>query len=369
MNGQENELNRLRAAIDSIDDQLLEMIIERAKLAAKVGETKETHGQGPFYVPSREALIIRRLLQQSDDTLPEAAIHGIFREIIGACLALEEPLSIAFLGPEGTFTHTAAMRQFGATAQFSACSSIENLFKEVESGRVRYGVVPVENVFEGAVTHALDMFAETNLSVCAEILLNIHHYLLTEANTLDEIELLLSHPQPLGQCREWIHQHLPHADLIEVASTAHAAALVKEGVWGEKKRTMAAIAPLTVAERLGLPVLRKKIEDHTGNMTRFLVIGAHDSPPSGEDKTALVISMKNKSGALHAILHPFATRQIGLSRIESRPSRQLLWEYRFFIDLEGHHQDKMVAEALLEIQAMEGTHLKVLGSYPVSRCL
>ncbi len=359
-------LDGLRAAIDAVDDEILALIQKRAALAADVGAHKHGNGDTPFYVPSREAAIIRRLLDNSDGALPETALHGIFREIIGACLALESPQTIAYLGPEGTFTHAASTRQFGSTAHYTACKSLDEVFDEVESGRASYGVVPVENAFEGAVTHTLDLFVDREVSICAEVLLQIHHHLLTQASRLEDVDVVLSHSQALAQCKKWLQANMPGACLHEVGSTARAAEIVKQGGQGDAP---AAIASQEIAERLELPILKENVEDHHGNTTRFLVIGQHDSPPSGDDKTALVMSTPDKPGALHMLIEPFSRRGIGLSRIESRPSKKKMWEYVFFVDVLGHREDDRVAEALEEIGSMSGAYVKVLGSYPVSRRL
>ncbi len=357
------ELARLRAAIDAVDDELVALIRRRAELAAEVGRIKEDGGDTPFYVPSREAQIIRRILAGNDGPISDAAMHGIFREIIGACLTLEQPLSVAFLGPESTFTHVAARKQFGAGARYVACRNFDEIFDEVESGRVTYGVVPVENAFEGAVTHTLDLFVDRGVSICAEVLLGIHHHLLTEAAALDEVRVVYSKAEALGQCRDWLQAHLPHARLESVESTAAAAERAKH------EPGAAAIASLQTAERLEMPVLVENIEDHHDNITRFLVIGQHDSPPSGNDKTAIVMSAPNRPGALHDLLEPFRERGIGLTRIESRPTRRRMWEYVFFADLQGHRKDDQVAEALEAVRAMPDSFLKVLGSYPVAEPL
>jgi len=360
---EKRSLDALRAAIDGVDDELFALIRKRAGLASEVGAHKANQGLAPFYVPSREAEIIRRLLDGNDSNIPDPALHGIFREIIGACLALEHPLTVAYLGPEGTFTHTAASRQFGSSAQYIACPNFDEVFDEVEAGRATYGVVPVENAFEGAVTHTLDLFVDRDVSICAEVLLAIHEHLLGHAEQLENIKRLASHPQPLGQCRKWLQAHLPWAEIVETSSTAKAAELAATDT------ELAAIASEAVAERLGLPILHRNIEDYHENTTRFLVIGQHDSPPSGEDKTAVIMSVKDRPGALHALLKPFAARGIGLSRIESRPSKKKMWEYVFFVDAQGHKSDAMVADALAELEGLPGAYLKVLGSYPVSRQL
>lgn len=360
MTQERERLAELRRSIDEVDDEILALIHRRAELAKEIGRCKHDEGGSPFYVPSREAAIIRRLLAKNEGKIPDEAIHGIFREIIGACLALEQPLTVAYLGPEGTFTHLAATRQFGTGAGYLACKSLDQVFDEVEASRAAYGVVPVENAFEGAVTHTLDLFIDREVSICAEVVLSIHHHLLGHAADLRRIRRLASHPQALAQCRGWLHANLPWAELVEASSTAQAAE------WAAEDREVAAIGSLAVAERLGLPVLRHNIEDHHDNTTRFLVIGQHDSPPSGRDKTALIMSIKDRPGALHDLLKPFAIRGIGLSRIESRPSRKKLWEYVFFVDAQGHRCEKGLAQALEDVRAMPGAYLKVLGSYPVS---
>jgi chorismate mutase/prephenate dehydratase len=375
-------LDELRSAIDSVDDEMLSLIHKRAALAAAVGERKVDQGNAPFYVPSREAKIIRRLLTRNSDVaehshmskIPDEAIHGIFREVIGACLTLEHPMTIAFLGPEGTFTHTAAVRQFGATANYMACKNFEAIFDAVESGRATYGVVPVENAFEGAVTHTLDLFSEMDreIFICAEVQLSIHHHLFSYADSLADVQLVVSHPQPLAQCRKWLQENLPNASLMEVASTVRAARMIEEAKSGDgalEWQHAAAIGPYAIVDQTSLPLMQKNVEDHHDNTTRFLVIGQHDSTVSGEDKTALVMSIKDEPGALNSLIHCFASRGIGLTRIESRPSKKKLWEYLFFVDIQGHRDDEAVAAAIAEVESKAGSFIKVLGSYPVSRKL
>jgi len=375
-------LDELRAAIDAVDDEVLALIHKRAALAAAVGERKVDQGDAPFYVPSREAKIIRRLLSRNSDAaehshmtkIPDEAIHGIFREVIGACLALEHPMTIAFLGPEGTFTHTAATRQFGATANYLACKNFEAIFDAVESGRATYGVVPVENAFEGAITHTLDLFADLDreIYICAEVQLSIHHHLFSYADALDDVQLVISHPQPLAQCRKWLQTNLPNASFMEVESTVRAAKLIEEAKSGSGSldwQHAAAIGPYSIVDQTSLPLMQKNVEDHHDNTTRFLVIGQHDSPASGEDKTALVMSIKDEPGALQELIQAFSSRNIGLTRIESRPSKKKLWEYLFFVDVQGHRDSENVAAAIKEIESKPGGFIKILGSYPVSRKL
>jgi len=379
----ESRLNELRVAIDAVDDEMLDLIRKRARLAGKVGEAKQNKGNVPFYVPSREASIIRRLLARNADAaaaehetkIPDESIHGIYREIIGACLALEHPMTIAYLGPKGTFSHTAATRQFGAAPKYMACSSLELVFDEVEAGRATYGVVPVENAFEGAVAPTLDLFAdmERDVFICAEVQLSIHHHLFTYADSLDDVEVVISHPQPLGQCRSWLASHLPSAQLMESSSTIRAAQLVdetkKSGHGALDWKKCAVIGPYSIVDQSDLPLVQRNIEDFHDNTTRFFVIGQHDSPASGEDKTSLVMSIKDEPGALHKLIASFAGRGIGLTRIESRPSKKKLWEYVFFADVQGHRDDARVAEAIADIQSKPGGFIKVLGSYPVSKPL
>ncbi len=379
----EAKLSGLRTAIDAADDEILDLIRKRARLAGKVGEAKQNKGNVPFYVPSREASIIRRLLARNSDAaesshetkIPDEAIHGIYREIIGACLALEHPMTIAYLGPEGTFSHTAATRQFGATPKYLPCSSLELVFDEVEAGRATYGVVPVENAFEGAVTPTLDLFADTerDVFICAEVQLSIHHHLFTYADSLDDVEVVISHPQPLGQCRNWLASHLPNAQLMESSSTIRAAQIVEEAKQNASGaldwKACAVIGPYSIVDQSDMPLVQRNVEDYHDNTTRFFVIGQHDSPVSGEDKTSLVMSIRDEPGALHKLIASFAGRNIGLTRIESRPSKKKLWEYVFFADVQGHRDDVAVAEAIDEIQSKPGGFIKVLGSYPVSKPL
>lgn len=375
-------LDDLRQAIDTIDDKILSMIHQRAALAAAVGERKISHGDSPFYVPSREAKIIRRLLQRNNEQaahshltkIPDNAVHGIYREIIGACLALEHPLSIAYLGPEGTFSHTAATRQFGATALYQPYLNLEQVFDAVESGRATYAVVPVENAYEGAVAPALDLLAEMGreIQICAEVQLSIHHHLFSYAESLQDIKWVMSHPQPLGQCRNWLQANLPNASLLDSTSTVHAAKLIEQARAGQAStidwRHAAAIGPYSIVDQVDIPLLQRNVEDHHQNTTRFYVIGQHDSPPSGEDKTALVMMVKDEPGALNRLLSAFSQRNIGLTRIESRPSKKKLWEYVFFVDILGHRDEQTVTDALQEIEQI-GATVKVLGSYPVSKKL
>ncbi|MDQ6975679.1 MAG: prephenate dehydratase [Mariprofundaceae bacterium] len=373
------QLEALRASIDATDDSILQLIHQRANLARQVGEVKERDASTPFYVPSREASIIRRILTRNADfskgmhasCIPDTAIHGIYREVIGACLALEHPMNIAYLGPAGTFTYAAAQRQFGATASYLACDHFAMVFDAVESGRANYGVVPIENAFEGAVTPVLDLFADADrqIQVCAEVQLSIHHHLFTFADQLSNIDCIISHPQPLGQCRRWLQEHLPQAQWRETNSTVKAASMIEAAKAGKQNgidwQRTAAIGPYAITHETTLPLLQQNIEDFHDNITRFLVIGQHDSPPSGQDKTLLVASLHDQAGALNNLLRPFAERGISLSRIESRPSRKRHWQYFFCIDILGHRDEAHVQQAFADIKKQD-VNLLMRGSYPVS---
>ncbi len=378
----QQRLNELRQAIDAADDELLALIHRRADLARQVGEVKESRPDTPFYVPSREASIIRRVLARHQAyaeashsrRIPDAAIHGIYREVIGACLALEHPMTIAFLGPEGTFSHAAARRQFGATASYLPCDHLGMVFDEVESGRANYGIVPVENALEGAVNPTLDLFAETerDIQACAEVQLAIHLQLFSYATRMEDIQWVISHPQPLGQCRRWLQDHLPHAKLRHAASTVQAASMIEEVRNGQDHgfdwQRAAAIGPEAITQYCELPCISRNIEDAHDNTTRFLVIGQHDAQPSGEDKTLLVASLQDRPGALNHLIEPFARRNISLCRIESRPSRIRHWQYFFFIEVLAHRDEPDMKQALEEVAA-QSSRLLIRGSYPVARPL
>ncbi len=364
----------LRAEIDALDVKILDLLERRAELAYRIGMHKRAHGAQAFYVPSREAEVVRRLLARHrkhserahTPVLSDAAVHAIFREIIGACLSLEQPLAVAFLGPVGTFSYEAARRHFGAGADFVPCATLEEVFAAVEAERAHYGVVPVENVLEGAVGQTLDLFAmpARRVRVCAEIVLAVHHQLLSKASSLASVQRVYSHPQALAQCRRWLDSKLAHAARIEEASTAAAAKRALEE--GEQA---AAIGPRALADALGLHILAPNIEDQRDNRTRFFVIGRHDAAPTGRDRTTMLVSVEDRPGALFQLLKPFAERGVGLTRIESRPSRRRAWEYFFFIDAEGHREREPLLGALAEAERLEGVELRVLGSYPQGEVL
>ncbi|PLX85258.1 MAG: prephenate dehydratase [Desulfuromonas sp.] len=353
------DLKTLRDKIDAIDNQILDLLNQRADVVLDVGHTKAGQ-QREYYVPSREQAIYQRLTAANPGPFPDGAVRKVFREIISASLSLEQPMMVAFLGPQTTFTHVAAMQQFGLSAQLVPMKSIPSVFEEVERGRAHYGVVPVENSTEGIVNHTLDMFISSELRVIAEVLLEISHDLLSRSGQIERITKVVSHPQALAQCRRWLEENLPDIPLVDVASTAAAAQMAAED------ESAAAIAGHAAAEQFGIQVVKSRIEDNPNNYTRFLVIGRNIPDKSGHDKTSLMFSVKDEPGILYRMLEPFSKRQINLAKIESRPMKQKAWEYIFFLDLEGHVTDPAIAEAIEELRSC--CHfLKVLGSYPLSK--
>lgn len=349
-------LKDLRDEIDALDDRIMEFLNRRAALVIEVGRLKSAK-KGEFHVPSREREIYDRLTANNRGPFPNEGLRSVFREIISASLALEAPMKVAFFGPKATFTHLAAMQQFGLSAELVPQKSIPAVFEEVGKGRAQYGVVPVENSTEGMVSHTLDMFMESDLKINAEVLLEIHHYLLSRTGRLEDIKKVYSHLQPIAQCREWLAENLPNIPVVDVASTAVAAQIVSEDY------TAAAIASELAASMYDLKIVRERIEDQVNNFTRFLVIGKKLAESSGEDKTSLMFSVKDEVGILYRMLEPFAKRGINLSKIESRPLKKKAWEYIFFLDLMGHIADPVIAEAVQELKQC-CQFVKVLGSYP-----
>jgi len=352
-------LPELRKQIDSIDDQILDLLNRRAGVVIEVGRTK-TGQSKEFYVPSREMAIYERLTSHNPGPFPAEAIRRVFREIISASLSLEQPMKVAFLGPQGTFTHAAAMKQFGFSAQLVPQKSIPAVFDEVQRGRAHYGVVPVENSTEGAVSHTLDMFMESEQKINAEILLEISHYLLSRTGRFEDIRKVVSHPQPLAQCRKWLEENLPDVPLVDVGSTAMAAQTAAED------ETAAAIASEMAASLYGLQIVKERIEDNPNNFTRFLVIGRKTPERCGRDKTSVMFSVKDEPGILYRMLEPFSKRGVNLSKIESRPMKKKAWEYIFFLDMEGHIEEENVRAAVEELKDY-CQFIKVLGSYPRNR--
>ncbi len=353
------DLAVLRKGIDALDNQMLELLNRRAALAGDVGRIKAAAApEAPYHTPKREREVLARLEAGNPGPFPTAAIRGVFQEIMSACLSLEKPLRVAFLGPEGTFTHLAARHQFGMSSQAAPMGTIAAVFQAVERGRADYGVVPVENATEGAVDSTLDAFLESPLQICAEILLPVDQALLLRTDLdLAAVRRVYSHPQALGQCRKWLEQHLPQADRVEAPSTSEAARLAREDAEG------AAIASEMAAELFGLKVAETRIQDLTTNATRFLVLGPKSAEPTGRDLCSLLALAQDGPGALLRLLEPLARYGLNLSRIQSRPTRRRAWEYAFFLDLEGHAQEPSVAAALEELR-QSGAQLRVLGSYP-----
>lgn len=352
------ELESVRNEIDRLDERIQDLISERARLAFRVRESKGEFSHAvDYYRPEREAQVLRRVVERNRGPLTDAEMVRLFREIMSACLAQQEPLNVAYLGPEGTFTQQAVHRHFGHSVRALSHPSIDNVFEQVQAGEADFGVVPVENSSQGIVSHTLDLFLTSDLKICGEIELRVHQNLLTHARSLDRIERIYSHDQSLSQCRGWIRAHLPHAELISVGSNAEAARRVRNAP------EAAAIAGRSAAEIYGLPVLFSNIEDRQDNTTRFLVIGRHLLAPSGRDKTTLLLAGHEGPGLLYHLLEPFEKQRVNMTRIESRPSSQGKWAYVFFIDIDGHSEDPPVARALADLRGVAKL-FRVLGSYP-----
>lgn len=352
----DKELKKLRDRIDSIDAQLLELLNDRANQAIEVGRIKKEAGR-EFYVPSREKEVLERILASNKGPFPNDALKLIYREIMSASLSLEEPLKVAFLGPEGTFTHMACLQQFGSSSRFISKKSISDVFDEVERGKADYGIVPVENSNEGMVTHTLDRFVEFSSSICGEVLLPISHYLMNATGKFEDIKKIYSHPQPIAQCRNWLASNAPDIPVIDVASTALAAEMARDD------ESVAAVAGEFAASVYGLRIVESKIEDHAKNVTRFIIIGKESPPRSGNDKTSILFSVKDEVGILYRMLEPLSKFGVNLTKIESRPLKKKAWEYVFFIDMEGHVEDEAVINAINALKK-QSKFLKVLGSYP-----
>lgn len=350
-----DDIAKRRAEIDAIDAELVGRLSRRAALAREIGRLK---GDGPVYRPEREAEVLRKVRVANQGPLSAEAVTRIFTEVISACRALEQPLRIAYLGPEGTFTELALHKQFGHGVEGVPCATIDEVFRQVETGAVHYAVVPVENSTEGAVGRTLDLLLATPLRVCAEVVLAIHQNAMRKGTSLDATTRVYSHPQSLAQCQGWLARHLPEAERVPVSSNAEAARLAAA------EPNACAIGPANAAERYGLALLAANIEDQASNRTRFLVLGDQDTAPTGADQTSLVMSAPNRPGAMHALLAPLATHGVSMCRIESRPARLGTWEYMFYVDVVGHERDAAVAAALAELRSL-APFLKVLGSYPV----
>jgi chorismate mutase / prephenate dehydratase len=345
-----------RAAIDALDREILARLSARAGHAQAIGRLKEG---GVAYRPEREAQVLARVIADNPGPLTGEAVAGVFRQVMSACLALEQPLAIAYLGPAGTYSHAAVDKHFGAFVRGEPCATIDEVFRAAESGRADYAVVPVENSTEGAVGRTLDLMLATPLSICGEIRLRIRQNLLSNAGAIDQVTRVYSHAQSLAQCVQWLARHLPAVPRVAVASNAEAARLAAA------EAGAAAIAGENAAAIYGLAVLAPNIEDEPNNTTRFWVLGRQQVARSGRDETSLVLSAPNRPGAVHALLEPFAKHGVSMSRLESRPARTGLWEYLFFVDVEGHSTDVRVAAALGELKE-KAPFIKILGSYPAA---
>jgi chorismate mutase/prephenate dehydratase len=344
-----------RKAIDRLDLHIIKLLNERTRHVLAIGEMKLKAGE-EIYAPHRERAVLKRICRLNPGPITEESLQAIYREIMSSALSLEKSLTIAYLGPEATFTHQAAIRRFGASLRYSAQKTIADVFTEVSKNRADYGVVPVENSTEGVVTHTLDMFVDSDPKIVAQIVLPIQHCLLSRSSR-GQIKRLYAHPQALGQCRGWVQTHLPRVEIIETSSNARSAE------FAARQKGSAAIAGVLAAEKYSVPVLEYDIQDNAANATRFLVLGRQCSPPTGRDRTSLMFSILDRVGALYRALAPFRRYKLNMTKIESRPSKRKAWEYFFFVDCDGHLEDRKVSKAL----AMLGEHcsyVKVLGSYP-----
>ena len=351
----------LREEIDALDQKMLNLLSKRASCALKVGELKLFDNKKPeelaFYRPERESQVLRNIMQKNQGPLEDHTVAHLFREIMSACLAIEKPLQIAYLGPEGTFTQQAVNKHFGHAVISKPFRAIDEIFREVSAGAVNYGVIPVENSSEGMVNHTLDSFIENSVQICGEVVLPIHqHLLISEHTRLDSISRVYSHAQSFAQCRKWLDANLPSVERIPVSSNGDAAKRITSE-WHS-----AAIAGSIAADLYNLQIKSENIEDRPDNLTRFLIIGNRNIPPSGKDKTSIVVGFKNQPGALLSVLEVFKTNNIDLTRIESRPAPNEAWNYIFFIDFKGHKDQPVINEALESLS--EKVEVKILGSYP-----
>ena len=354
-----DDIQKLRDKIDKIDNEVINLLNERTQLVLEIAKLKNREGR-EVYAPDRESEVYRKIDQVKKGPLKSDSLKSIYREVMSASLALEKPIKIAYLGPEATFTHMAALNKFGSSVAYQPCVTITEVFSEVEKRRAEYGVIPIENSTEGAVTHTLDMFMDSDLKICSEIVMPISHNVLSTSATLKDVKRLYSNPQVFGQCRSWIEGHIPRAELIDMASTAAAAARAL------KEDASAAIASELAATIYGLNVLARGVEDSSSNVTRFLVVCRTVPAPTGNDKTSILISIKDRVGALSDMLDPIKKSKLNMTKIESRPSKKKAWEYFFFIYVEGHIADPHVKKTI-DIVESQVRFLKVLGSYPAAK--
>ena len=354
-----NDMSSCRKEIDRLDDEILRLLNERSQFVIQIGHLKrQKDAQAHLHTQGRETAIVERLARTNPGPFPNSAIRPVYREIMSASLSLEGSQTVAYLGPPATFTHLAALQKFGESAEYIPANSIKDVFDEVERGRIRFGVVPVENSTEGVVNHTLDLLVDSPLVIYGEVMFEVAHNVLSKANSLEEIKTVYSHPQAIAQCRKWLEANLPLVAIVEEPSTARAAERCVEDV------TAGAIASELAAEVYGLQILRSRIEDNIHNSTRFLILSQRGSERTGRDKTSIIVSAKDRVGALYDMIRPFSSFGINMTKIESRPTRRKVWEYLFFMDLEGHQDDDRLKKALEEVKG-RCLFLKVLGSYPI----
>ena len=348
-------LKDLRQKIDQLDQKIIRLLNDRTQLVLEIGKFKSQEGQAA-YAPDRETEIYKKIDDLANGPLPKESLKSIYREVMSAALSLERPLTIAYLGPEATFTHLASISKFGSSVRYLPVATITEVFQEVDQKRVNYGVIPVENSIEGAVSHSLDRFIDSDLKICSEILFEISHHLLSNS-PLKEIRKVYSNPQVFGQCRTWLERNLPRVELMDTTSTTQAAQRA------QREDGTAAIASKLAATLYDLPILAAGIEDMEHNVTRFLVISRDVAAPSGRDKTSIVVSIKDKVGALFEMLTPIRRHKINMTKIQSRPSKKKASDYYFFIDFEGHVRNPKIKKMLGELEG-KARFLKILGSYP-----
>ncbi|MEB0011863.1 prephenate dehydratase [Glaciimonas sp. Gout2] len=354
----QQKLLPLRQKIDDIDAQILVLLNSRAQLAQEVGHVKaETNA--PVFRPEREAQVLRSVADRNQGPLQSGDVQTIFREIMSACRALEKRVTVAYLGPAGTFSEQAVYQQFGHAVDGLACASIDEVFRAAEAGTADFGVVPIENSSEGVINRTLDLLLQTTLRISGEVAIPVHHSLMTKDGTTDHVTRICAHSQALAQCNAWLNQHYPNIERLAVASNAEAARMASEDP------TVAGIAGEIAAQTYGLQIVSAHIQDDPHNRTRFAVVGRLHTTPSGKDQTSLVLSVPNKAGAVYSLLSPLASHGVSMSRFESRPARMGAWEYYFYVDVEGHEQDEKVAKALTELK-QNAAFFKLLGSYPLS---
>ncbi|MFC1514857.1 prephenate dehydratase [Candidatus Omnitrophota bacterium] len=349
------DVKELRTRIDSLDKKLVDVITERVKVALKIAEVKKKKKIHP-YSPEREAQLLRRIRKLNPGVIPDEVFEFLFTQIMSITFSLSKPLKIAYFGPQATFTHLAAIKKFGEKVEFLPFTDIPAIFSAAEKGEVNFGVVPIENSTEGVVTHTLDMFMDSNLSICSEVVLKITQHLLG-SGSLSRIKKVYSHPQGFAQCRKWLAKHMAGRAFIDAQTTASAAEIVR------RKKDSVCIASQACAKLYGLKILAHDIQDSSDNVTRFLVIGKYITKPSGHDKTSILFSVKDRVGALHDMLVPFKKHTINLTKIESRPSKKKPWEYYFFVDFQGHRDETKVKKALRELEK-KCHFVNILGSYP-----